>query len=136
MSGLDELGSLVCQQIEERRQELVDLCARFVAVPSMNPPGRTKEVADVLQAFLSAKGIASDRINVDDDASNVFVTLSGKSSGKHVVFNAHMDTMQPGNEAAWTVPTLELTRKDGKLYGLGMGKGRSRSYGAGDGHPV
>ncbi len=41
--------------------------------------------------------------------------------GKHVVFNAHMDTMQAGDESAWSVPTLSLTRKDGRLYGLGMG---------------
>jgi succinyl-diaminopimelate desuccinylase len=32
-----------------------------------------------------------------------------------------MDTMQPGDESRWTVPILQLTRKDGRLYGLGMG---------------
>jgi succinyl-diaminopimelate desuccinylase len=32
-----------------------------------------------------------------------------------------MDTMEAGDESAWTVPILRLTRRDGRLYGLGMG---------------
>jgi succinyl-diaminopimelate desuccinylase len=32
-----------------------------------------------------------------------------------------MDTMEAGDEAAWTVPILRLTRRHGHLYGLGMG---------------
>jgi succinyl-diaminopimelate desuccinylase len=32
-----------------------------------------------------------------------------------------MDTMQPGDQSRWSVPILKLTRKDGRLYGLGMG---------------
>jgi succinyl-diaminopimelate desuccinylase len=38
-----------------------------------------------------------------------------------VVFNAHMDTMEAGDQRAWSVPVLRLTRRDGRLYGLGMG---------------
>ena len=48
-------------------------------------------------------------------------TLEGQHGGRHVVFNAHMDTMEAGDEAAWTVPIMRLTRRDGRLYGLGMG---------------
>jgi succinyl-diaminopimelate desuccinylase len=32
-----------------------------------------------------------------------------------------MDTMEPGDAAAWSVPVFELTRRDARLYGLGMG---------------
>ena len=115
------LSEVVTREIDEDREVLVDLCRRLVAAPSMNPPGRTTEVANELQAFLATRGLASERITVDDDASNVHLTLRGAAKGKHVVFNAHMDTMQPGDEAAWSVPRLELTRKEGRLYGLGMG---------------
>ncbi|MVT64551.1 M20/M25/M40 family metallo-hydrolase [Bradyrhizobium pachyrhizi] len=114
-------SELILREIDEDREALVDLCRRLVAAPSMNPPGRTTEVADELQAFLRGRGLASERIAVVDDAANVHLTLSGSAEGKHVVFNAHMDTMQPGDESAWSVPRLELTRKDGRLYGLGMG---------------
>ena len=37
------------------------------------------------------------------------------------MLNVHLDTMPPGDEAAWTEPVWKMTRKDGRLYGLGMG---------------
>ncbi|WCS25701.1 M20/M25/M40 family metallo-hydrolase [Methylobacterium sp. NMS14P] len=117
----DALIDSIGRQIDEQREVLVDLCAEFVAAPSMNPPGRTAEVAEVLQRFLGRHGVSSERIAVDDEAVNVVTTLAGSRPGRHVVFNAHMDTMQAGDEAAWTVPILQQTREDGRLYGLGMG---------------
>lgn len=120
MSG-DDLTARIAREIDENRELLVELCGRFVAIPSMNPPGRTSEMADELQLFLRENGLESERMTVDAEASNVHLTFSGGSAGKHVVFNAHMDTMQPGDTNAWSVPLFDLTRRDGRLYGLGMG---------------
>ena len=120
MTG-EELLRRIDEEIDGRREALVDLSARFVAAPSMNPPGRTTEVADVLQGFLDVHDVPSERIATDDEAANVVAVLAGQRAGKHVVFNAHMDTMQAGDESAWTVPILRQTREDGRLYGLGMG---------------
>src|SRR5689334_5124770 len=103
----DDLLKAIGREIDERREMLVDLCARFVAAPSMNPPGRTTEVADVLQSFLDAQGVPSERLAVDDEAANVVATLTGSQAGRHVIFNAHMDTMQAGDEKVWTVPILQ-----------------------------
>jgi succinyl-diaminopimelate desuccinylase len=108
------------REIVAERETLVDLCARLVAAPSASPPGRTVEVAGIVQDFLNRGGIATDVVAEDPDAPNL-VGHVGEGRGRHVVFNAHMDTMQPGDESRWTVPRYELTRKDGRLYGLGMG---------------
>jgi succinyl-diaminopimelate desuccinylase len=35
--------------------------------------------------------------------------------------NAHADTIGVGDEAQWTVPPFQLTPRDGRNYGLGMG---------------
>ncbi len=118
---LHGLSAKLAVEIDREREVLVDLCARLVAEPSMNPPGRTADVAVVLQQFLSEYGVVSERIAVDEEAANVVASLEGGRAGRHVVFNAHMDTMQAGDESAWSVPPLALTRKDGRLYGLGMG---------------
>ena len=32
-----------------------------------------------------------------------------------------MDTMEASDASAWTVPIMQLTRRDNRLYGLGMG---------------
>ena len=119
--NMDGFARTICDEVDRERETLVRLCSDFVAIPSMNPPGRTAEVATALQSFLADHDVISERIAVDEETANVVAVLSGSTSGRHVVFNAHMDTMQAGDEAAWTVPPLSLTRQDGRLYGLGMG---------------
>jgi succinyl-diaminopimelate desuccinylase len=130
MSSVSETGrysvSAVEREIEReigaRRQELVALCEKMVAAPSMNPPGRTAEVASVVHDYLKERGVRVEIVAADDEAPNVIASVNGaRGQGSHVVFNGHMDTMQAGDENAWTVPVLQLTRREGRLYGLGMG---------------
>ena len=117
----DSLAETVCRDIDAAREELIELCGRLVAATSVNPPGRTAHVAEVVRAYLSGHGIAAETIAADDEAPNVVGRIDGSAGGRHIVFNAHMDTMEAGDEAAWTVPILRLTRRHGHLYGLGMG---------------
>lgn len=119
--------SITCQFLAEidneiiaERETLVDLCARLVAAPSASPPGRTVEVARIVEEYLSRSGIRTELVAGDPEAPNIIAHV-GEGPGHHVVFNAHMDTMQPGDESRWTVPRYEVTRKNGRLYGLGMG---------------
>jgi succinyl-diaminopimelate desuccinylase len=115
------LAEAVCGDIDGRRDELFGLCGRLVAAPSVNPPGRTSEVAGIVRGYLAENGIAAETIQADDEAPNVVAEIVGAAGGHHVVFNAHMDTMDAGDESAWSVPPLRMTRLDGRLYGLGLG---------------
>jgi succinyl-diaminopimelate desuccinylase len=119
MSG--SLADAVCRDIDAAREELIELCGRLVTAVSVNPPGRTAGAADVVHAYLSGHGIATEKVTADDEAPNIIGRIEGRAGGRHVVFNAHMDTMEAGDEAAWTIPVTRLTRRDGRLYGLGMG---------------
>jgi succinyl-diaminopimelate desuccinylase len=121
MTSLQDLKTIVCRDIDAAREELVDLCGRLVAASSVNPPGRTAEVAQVVRAYLGDNGIATALVAADEEAPNVVGQIDGAASGPHAVFNAHMDTMEAGDESAWTVPVQKLTRREGRLYGLGMG---------------
>src|SRR5665213_555903 len=117
---MSDLLETLDREIEAERKGLVDLCARLVAAPSASPPGRTVEVAPIVEDFLNRGGIATERVANDPDAPNILGHV-GEKRGRHVIFNAHMDTMQAGDERKWSVPILKMTRKDGRLYGLGMG---------------
>lgn len=121
MSDIKTLTDTVYGDIDAARGELVDLCGRLVAAPSVNPPGRTVEVAEVVRGYLSGHGLATETVKADDEAPNVVGQVDGHSSGRHVVFNAHMDTMEAGDESAWSVPVFKLSKAEGRLYGLGMG---------------
>ncbi len=115
------LADAVYRDIDAAREELIELCGPLVAAASVNPPGRTVEAAEVVRAYLSGHGIATEMVTADDDAPNIIARVEAGAGGRHVVFNAHMDTMEAGDEAAWTVPITRLSRRDGRLYGLGMG---------------
>jgi succinyl-diaminopimelate desuccinylase len=111
----------IARDIDAQRESLIDLCAKLVAAPSVNPPGDTTRVAHIVREYLIAAGIDIEMLAVDATAPNVIGTANGRAPGRHVLFNAHMDTMEPGRESDWSVPIFELTRKDGRLYGLGLG---------------
>jgi succinyl-diaminopimelate desuccinylase len=121
MSNVSALADAVSRDIDAAREDLIDLCGQLVAAASVNPPGRTAEVADVVRAYLAGHGISPETVKADEEAPNIVGRVEGSAGGRHVVFNAHMDTMEAGAEAAWTVPAMRLTRRDGRLYGLGMG---------------
>ncbi|MBS0394755.1 MAG: M20/M25/M40 family metallo-hydrolase, partial [Proteobacteria bacterium] len=111
----------ICADIDANREALIALCAKLVAARSVNPPGDTTGVAKIVDDYLAAGGIATERVAVDPSTPNLVGIVAGSAPGRHVLFNAHMDTMEPGRESDWTVPIFELTRRDGRLYGLGLG---------------
>lgn len=103
-------------------EDLRALCRDLVAARSENPPGRTVEAAAVLEGFLARFGVRCERLARDPEKPNLVATVEGGARpGPHLVLNGHLDTIPPGDPAAWSVPTFELTERDGRLYGLGMG---------------
>ena len=117
----EKLIDAVSDDIDAARNELVDLCATLVAAPSVNPPGRTAEVAAAVKSYLSQHGVPNCVVKADDEAPNIVGEVNGRRPGRHVVFNAHMDTMEAGDESTWSVPVFQLSKAGGRLYGLGMG---------------
>lgn len=108
-------------ELDARRAQLLELCAELVAAKSPSPPGDTTGVARAVRKFLESQGLPAEVAAESPDAPNVLSTVTGAKPGPHLILNAHMDTMQAGDESRWSAPVYELTRKDGRLYGLGMG---------------
>lgn len=101
--------------------DLITLCGELVAARSVNPSGDTRAAAGVVRRFLADHGLPSEVVAARPDMPNVVARAEGGGPGRHLVLNVHLDTMEPGDEAAWTVPPFRLTQRDGRLYGLGMG---------------
>ncbi|CAB4861444.1 unannotated protein [freshwater metagenome] len=116
-----EFAELVRAEIESRREDIVSLARAVVTAPSVNPPGDTRLVAERVMAFFTRCGIVASEYRADDTMPSVLATIDSGRPGKHLLFNAHLDTMPAGDENLWSVPPHELTRRDGRLYGLGMG---------------
>ncbi len=116
----DLRGALVAA-IEARREELLTYCVNLVEAPSINPPGDTSGPAAIVERFLAAGGLNSRSVAKLASMPNVVTTCEGNWPGPHLVMNVHLDTMEPGDQGAWSVPVDRATRRDGRLYGVGIG---------------
>ncbi len=102
-------------------QEVSARCADLVAAPSVNPPGDTREMAEVVRTALVTAGLPARLERTVPSMPSVISAIDSLRPGPHLILNVHLDTMPPGDESLWTVPVWQLTRRDGRLYGLGMG---------------
>lgn len=107
--------------VDARREELVGLLGLLIAERSPNPPGDCAGVARVLTGWLGTRGIPCETIARDAAKPNLISTIASTDAGPHLILNGHMDTIDPGDESAWSVPLYEMTRRDGRLHGLGPG---------------
>jgi len=124
MSNSTETGEFALElrnEIESRREEIVELCAELVSALSINPEGDTRKVAEVVYQFLEKRNMEPIKIAAVETMPSVMASIDSGKSGKHLVLNVHLDTMPPGDETLWSAPPFELTRREGKLFGLGMG---------------
>ena len=104
-----------------RAGEVVGITRRLVAVPSPNPPGDVRAMAEDAAALLRDLVPAAEVFlcPVDPQVTNLVARVTGAGPGRRVVFNGHLDTY-PVNEALpWTVPPLGGLVRDGRLYGRG-----------------
>ena len=53
------------------------------------------------------------------DRYNVYARFPGKTGGRSLMFNGHIDVMPADETDEWTNPPFEPTLRDGKMYGRG-----------------
>ncbi|MCO6415936.1 M20/M25/M40 family metallo-hydrolase [Siccirubricoccus sp. KC 17139] len=101
--------------------QVVAMTQTLVAIPSPNPPGDTRAVAEAAAALIRrhVPGAEVTLHPTSETVTNLVAILRGHAPGRHLVFNGHLDTY-PVNEALpWTVPPLGGLLRDGRLYGRG-----------------
>ncbi len=112
--------------IESRREDLVVLTADLIRFPTINPPGEAyTPCAEFIGERLKKHGfdvqfIRGEGTPGDSDRyprTNVVARYQGRSPGKTVHFNSHIDVVEAGD--GWTVDPFGGEVKDGKVYGRG-----------------
>ena len=111
MSTLKE--TLMAHISEER---LIELVSDMIRIPSYHGiPNQETGVAKYIKAFFDANDIPCELKEVADGRCNVIATLDSGVPGKTLLFNTHMDTVEPNGWAEAFEPKIV----DGKLYGRG-----------------
>lgn len=99
---------------------IIELTSQLVGIPTPNPPGRERPCAEFILRTLQGWGIESELVlKPDPERPQVVAWHRGGSAGPTLILNAHMDTVDAGQEEAWESPPYEVTRKGNRLYGRG-----------------
>lgn len=103
-----------------RRAQVADIALRLVAVPSPNPPGDTRAVAEAAVTLLqgAVPGAEIELHAASDTVTNLVARVHGAGPGRRVVLNGHLDTYPVGDASAWTADPAGELRGD-RLYGRG-----------------
>ncbi len=104
--------------------QLSDLLATLVAIPSVNPMGRAlsgpeyleTRLSDWLEQYFQALGVEYERIPVAPGRDNVLARYVSDPEAPTLLLDAHQDTVPIDG---MTIPPFEPRIEQGRLYGRG-----------------
>ncbi len=92
----------------------------LVRIPSVNPPGDEKKVADFLYTLLRGWGVRVTRVlRPFPNRPQILATLPGTGERPPLILNGHMDVVPEGDLSRWDDPPFSGTLRDGRIYGRG-----------------
>lgn len=94
--------------------DCLDFACRLLRIPSL--PGQEAELAAVVREELVRLGF--DRVWCDD-AGNVCGLIRGQGTAPSLMFNSHLDHVDPGDPSRWPAPPYAAEVRDGRLIGRG-----------------
>jgi len=100
--------------VEEGSGNMISFAQRLIQLPSVT--GEEGAVADLILSEM--KKLDYDKV-YRDEAGNVVGVISGTGDGEHLLYNCHMDQVDPGNISAWEYPPFEGVVADGWIHGRG-----------------
>lgn len=110
-------------EVEQRKDEWLDIVSGLISVPSENPSGDTTEIAEYLCGLLDERGIEYEIIAPREQMPNVVAQFDGENGpaeeGNHLAFNGHLDTFPRRNEDRWETDPFSGDVSDGKIHGRG-----------------
>jgi succinyl-diaminopimelate desuccinylase len=116
----------VLAEVDRATEEIVQLTADLVRIPTINPPGEDYEAcAHFLGDFLKRRAFDIEYVAADGRPEhtprfprvNVIATRRG-GPGPLVHLNGHIDVVPPGD--GWTVDPFGGLVRDGKIFGRGV----------------
>lgn len=101
------------------RSTAEELLGKLVAAATPNPPGDERAAVPVIEAAASALGLPEpERLAKRPERPNLIYTIG--SGPPTLLLAAHMDTMPPGDVAAWESDPFEMAIVGDRVRGLGV----------------
>jgi succinyl-diaminopimelate desuccinylase len=99
--------------------DLVELLAELLKIPSDNPPGDTMAIAAFISDYLKGYAVDVEVIVTKPGIANIVATIG--EGDTHLVLNGHLDTFPSEVGEEWTFPPYSGLVKEGRIYGRGAG---------------
>lgn len=94
--------------------DCIDFAQRLLRIPSL--PGQEGELAALVQAEMTRLGF--DEVG-RDEAGNVIGRVKGEGTAPSIMFNTHLDHVDPGDARRWPSPPYGGELREGRLVGRG-----------------
>jgi succinyl-diaminopimelate desuccinylase len=100
--------------------DAVRLLRKLVQIPSRNPPGEERELAENVVAWLKKWGVDATLVKEPyAHRPQVVATIRGDEGRPTLVLNGHLDVVPLGEVERWSVNPFGGEVKAGRLYGRG-----------------
>ncbi len=105
--------------------EVVGLLQTLIQARSDFPPGDCQTAVTVIADKLKAADIPYHILANSTHQPNLVATLPGHAARPTLMYHAHIDTVAPGDPAAWQHPPFSGVVENGFIYGRGAGDDKS-----------
>ena len=99
-------------------QQVSELTAELIRIPSENPPGDMREIAAIINDHLKRIGLTTERLESKPGMLNVIGKLDA-GEGPTLVLNGHMDVVPAGERDRWSWDPFGGALEDGYVLGRG-----------------
>ncbi|MEM1486320.1 M20 family metallopeptidase [Oscillospiraceae bacterium PP1C4] len=102
-----------------QKDEAMRLLCDTIGIVTVNPNGEEKLLADFIASYLKDTGCTVEVQKFAPNRANIIATLKGRSDGKALLLNGHLDTVPFGSADGWDTPPDGATLRGDNLYGRG-----------------
>ncbi|WP_276279645.1 M20 family metallopeptidase [Halorussus caseinilyticus] len=100
--------------------ELADLAAELVAIPTENPPGDERPCAEFVVDWFAERDIDASLVEKPSaERAQAVAQVGDPDAGPTLVLNGHLDVVPAGDPDQWSHDPFAGTVEDGRLYGRG-----------------
>src|SRR5437899_1731615 len=100
--SMTSINETLLSWIERDRDEIVRFLSQFVAIPSPNPPGDTRDAAAFLHEQVTQLGAPAGYRTAKPEWPNVTGSFACNGGGPHLVLNGHIDVFPAGPATDWS----------------------------------
>jgi succinyl-diaminopimelate desuccinylase len=113
-------ASSLLKIIEADEASHISFLQAFTQAPSPNPPGDTREAADIIVKYLQSYSISPEIIAPQEHMPTVCSdAVCGSSEGPRLIMNGHIDVFPVGDGADWSRGPWSGEVIDSRLHGRG-----------------